>query len=83
MEAVPAAEGRKLAVQVAVPAVATGVRLQGLDVPKLPVAEPVRANATVPAGVDGEAFVSVTVAVQVEAWLTTTAASQMTAVVVE
>ena len=79
----PAAEGRKLAVQVAVPAVAPGVRLQGLDVPKLPVAEPVRANATVPAGVDGEAFESVTVAVQVEAWFTTTELSQETLVDVE
>jgi len=57
--------------------------LQGLDVPKLPVAEPVGVNATVPPGVDGEALVSLTVAVQVEAWFTTTELSQETLVDVE
>ena len=37
---------------------------------------------TVPIGVAGLAFVSVTVAVQVEGWLTTTGPSQVTVVVV-
>ena len=79
----PAPDGRKLPVQVAVPVVVPATRLQGLDVPKLPVAEPVDMNATVPRGVVGPALVSVTVTVQVAAWFTTTEASQTAAVVVE
>jgi len=83
MEAVPEAEGRKLVVQDDVVAVA-GASWHGLDEPNDPVAEPVLVNATVPAGDVGLlALVSVTVAVQTDAWLTTTGESQETVVVVE
>jgi len=80
--AVPAAVAVKLAVQVAVPAVPPADKLQGLVEPKEPLAEPVAWNDTVPRGVVGEESVSVTVAVQVETWLTTTGLLHDTLVVV-
>ena len=67
--------------QVAVPD--TPARVHGLEEPKDPVAEPVDVNATVPAGVVGEALMSVTVAVQTDAWFTTTIEMQDTVVVVK
>jgi hypothetical protein len=79
---VPAADGRKLAVQVAVPAIVPVERVQGLDVPKDPVAVPAGVKATVPRGVVGLPLVSVTVTVQVESWFTTTGVSQLRLVVV-
>jgi hypothetical protein len=82
--AVPeAVESRKLAgvEQVAVPAVVPATRVQGE--PVMLTATPVSVNATVPTGVVGLLEVSVTVALQVKAWFTTTAlALQVTAVVV-
>jgi len=45
------------------------------------VAVPVRVKVTVPVGAVGLASVSVTVAVHVEAWFTTTGVSQLTEVV--
>jgi hypothetical protein len=65
-DAAPVVDGVKLAVQVAVPAVAPAERLHGEPVNE-PVAVPDAENATVPVGVEGEAAISVTVAVQVEA----------------
>jgi hypothetical protein len=75
-ETEPVVDGRKDAVQVAVSVVVPGLKVQGLEVPKDPVAVPVVVNVTVPVGVVGLELVSVTVAVQTEAWFTTTAASQ-------
>ena len=55
-------------------------RVHGLGVPRLPVPDTI-ANSTVPAGVLAvPAAVSVTVAVQVEAWLMKTGVVQLTAV---
>ena len=55
-------------------------RVHGLGVPRLPVPVTI-ANSTVPAGVLAvPAAVSVTVAVQVEAWLMNTGVVQLTAV---
>ena len=75
--AVPEVVGRKVEVQVAdavVPA-----RVQVVNVPVTPVS----VNATVPVGVVAPvAEMSVTVTVQVEAWLATTGVVQLTAVVV-
>ncbi len=53
--------------------------------PRVPVAvlETARVKVTVPVGAVGPALVSVTVAVQVEAWFTTTVMSQETLVLVE
>ena len=51
--------------------------------PRVPVAEPVRVKVTVPVGTLGLPLVSVTVAVHVDSWLTTTGVSQETVVVVE
>ena len=51
--------------------------------PRVPVDVPERVKLTIPVGVVGLAFVSVTVPVQVEAWFTTTGVSQETVVVVE
>jgi hypothetical protein len=77
--AVPAAVAVKLAEQVAIP-VPPATRVQGLPVNE--PAGPVLVKLTVPVGVVGLAFVSVTVAVQEEAWLTTTGVEQATVVVV-
>ncbi len=82
MLAVPDADGVKVALQEATPVVAVAERVQVLEL-KDPVAVPVRAKVTVPPGVVGLPLVSVTVAVQVEAWFTTTVGSQETLVVVE
>ena len=79
---------------VSVPAGALGVNvtLQEADAPvplsvqlvELNDPVPVLVKPTVPVGVVGDAFVSVTVAVQVDAWLTATVLSeQLTVVVVE
>ena len=51
--------------------------------PRVPVAEPERVKVTVPVGTVGLALVSVTVAVQVDSWLTTTGVAQETVVVVK
>ena len=56
----------------------TSVQVVGVNEP----AGPVSVKLTVPVGVVGLAFVSVTVAVQDEAWFTTTGPAQETAVVV-
>jgi hypothetical protein len=69
----------KLAEHEAVPVVPV-TRVHGLPV-NAP-AGPVSVKVTVPVGVVGLAFVSVTVAVQDEAWLTTTGDEQVIVVVV-
>src|SRR5947209_16990459 len=80
MLAVPELEGVNVLVQVAVPAVVPAANVQVVKVPVTPVTakvtEPVGVT-TVPAVVE-----SVTVAVQVDPWLTTTGLAHVTAVVV-
>jgi hypothetical protein len=72
--AVPTAEGVNVTLQL------PETREHGLGVPRVPVPVTI-ANSTVPAGVLAvPAAVSVTVAVQVEAWLTKTGVVQLTAV---
>lgn len=82
-ETEPVVDGRKDDVHVAVSVVVPGLRVQGLEEPNDPVAVPVVVNATVPVGVVGLELVSVTVAVQGEAWFMTMAASQLTEILVE
>jgi hypothetical protein len=79
--AVPVADAVKLTPQLAEAPVP--LKLQGEPV-KEPVAVPVAVKATVPAGVIAvpAVEVSVTVAVQVEGWLTTTGLVHETAVLV-
>jgi hypothetical protein len=79
MSAVPVAVAVKVAEQLATP-VTPATRVHGLPVND--PAGPVSVKVTVPVGVVGEAFVSVTVAVHDEAWLTTTGVEQVTLVVV-
>ncbi len=79
MRAVPVAVAVNVAEQLAVP-VTPATRLHGLPVNE-PVG-PVSENVTVPVGVVGLALVSVTVAVQDEAWFTTTGLAHVTVVVV-
>ena len=77
--AVPVVEAVKVELQLAVPAAVPVDKVQFGKVP----ATPGTAKATEPVGVVGDAEVSVTVAVQVEAWSTTTTiGSQLTMVVV-
>ena len=75
----PATVERKVTLQVAVPG-NPGTRVQGLPLKDPPTS--VWLKRTVPAGVVGVVLVSVTVAVQVDAWLITMAASQLMEVVV-
>jgi len=83
MFAVPEALGVKLVWQLAVPRVVPGLRVQGEPV-KLP-ATPIAVNVIVPAGLttvpafDG---LSVTVAVHVDGWFTTTRLEHETTVMV-
>ncbi len=79
MSAVPVAVGVKLMEQVATP-VPPADRVQGLPVND--PAGPVSVKVTMPVGVVGLAFVSVTVAVHEEAWFTTTGLAQTTVVMV-
>src|SRR5437870_13472690 len=79
MLAVPAVDGVKVLVQVAVPAVVPAANVQVVKVPVTPAT----VKVTEPVGVlTGAGEVSVTVAVQVEPWLTTTGLVHVTAVVV-
>src|SRR5437016_2134883 len=79
MLAVPAVEAVNVLVHVAVPAVVPAANVQVVKVPVTPatvkVTEPVRLD-------EGRGEVSVTVAVQVDPWLTTTGLVHVTAVVV-
>jgi hypothetical protein len=80
--AVPVAVAVKLAGQVAVPTVALATRVQGEPV-KDPAAVPVRVKVTVPDGVVAPVVeVSLTVAVQLDAWFTSTVPVHATEVVV-
>ncbi len=76
--AVPVAEGVKGNMQLAVPTV-PGVRVQVPDELKVPVA-PEEERVTVPDGVSAVPAleVSITVALQLEAWFTTTGVPQVT-----
>ena len=78
----PAVDGRKVNVQVAVPAVVPATRLHDVNVPE---AVPVTVIAIVPVGVVAPlADVSTTVTVHVDAWLITTVEGlQLIDVVVE
>ena len=78
----PAVDGRKVNVQVAVPAVVPATRLHDVNVPE---AVPVTVIAIVPVGVVAPlADVSTTVTVHVDAWLMTTVVGlQLIDVVVE
>ena len=78
----PAVDGRKVNVQVAVPAVVPATRLHDVNVPE---AVPVTVIAIVPVGVVAPlADVSTTVTVHVDAWLMTTVEGlQLIDVVVE
>jgi len=80
MLAVPAVDGVKVEVHVAVPAVVPAANVQVVKVPVTPVT----VNVTEPVGVTTvpAVEVSVMVAVQVEPWLTTTGLVQDTAVLV-
>src|SRR5438445_8744539 len=79
MLAVPAVDCVKVLVHVAVPAVVPAASVQVVKVPVTPVT----AKVTEPVGVlTGAGEVSVTVAVQVDPWLTTTGLVHVTAVVV-
>ena len=79
MLAVPAVDGVKVLVHVAVPAVVPAANVQVVKVPVTPVT----VKVTEPVGVlTGVGETSVTVAVHVEPWLTTTGLVQVTAVVV-
>ena len=79
ISAVPVAVAVKLTEQVATP-VPPADRVQGLPVND--PAGPASVKLTVPVGVVGLAFVSVTVAVHEEAWFTTTGLAQTTVVMV-
>jgi len=79
MSAVPVAVGVKLMEQVATP-VPPADRVQGLPVND--PAGPVSVKVTMPVGVVGLAFVSVTVAAHEDAWFTTTGLAQTTVVMV-
>jgi len=77
--AVPALDGVKVLVHVAVPAVVPAANVQVVKVPVTPAT----VKVTEPVGVlTGVGETSVTVAVHVEPWLTTTGLVQVTAVVV-
>src|SRR5713101_5714833 len=78
MLAVPLAEGVKFTLQLATPSV-PGVRLQVPEELKLTVAVPEAAKLTLPAGVRAVPArgVSVTVAMQLEAWLMTMGVAQV------
>ena len=77
--AVPAVEAVNVLVHVAVPAVVPAANVQVVNVPVTPLT----VNVTEPVGVlTGATEVSVTVAVHVEPWLTTTGLVHVTAVVV-
>ena len=79
MLAVPAVDGVKVEVHVAVPAVVPAASVHVVNVP----ATPDTVNVTEPVGVlTGAGPVSVTVAVQVDPWLTCTGLTQVTLVVV-
>ena len=79
MVAVPAVEAVNVLVHVAVPAVVPAASVQVVKVPVTPVT----VKVTEPVGVlTGAGEVSVTVAVQVDPWLTTTGLVHVTAVVV-
>ena len=79
MVAVPAVEAVNVLVHVAVPAVVPAANVQVVKVPVTPAT----VKVTEPVGVlTGAGEVSVTVAVQVDPWLTTTGLVQLTAVVV-
>ena len=77
--AVPALDGVKVLVHVAVPAVVPAAKVHVVNVPVTPDT----VNVTEPVGVlTGATEVSVTVAVHVEPWLTNTGLVHVTAVVV-
>ena len=77
--AVPAVEAVNVLVHVAVPAVVPAANVQVVNVPVTPLT----VKVTEPVGVlTGAGEVSVTVAVQVDPWLTTTGLVHVTAVVV-
>ena len=79
MLAVPAVDGVKVEVHVAVPAVVPAASVHVVNVPVTPDT----VNVTEPVGVlTGAGPVSVTVAVQVDPWLTCTGLTQVTLVVV-
>ena len=78
MPAVPEEEGVNITVQVAVPTVVPAATVHVPDELRIPAAVPDAEKLTVPVGVLAAPDpVSVTVAVQVESWLTTTIASQL------
>ena len=68
MLAVPVVDAVNVVLQVAVPAVVPAAKLQVVNAPVTPLTE----RFTVPVGVVGEVEVSVTVAVQLVAWLIAT-----------
>ena len=79
MLAVPAVDGVKVEVHVAVPAVVPAASVHVVNVPVTPLT----VKVTEPVGVlTGAGPVSVTVAVQVDPWLTCTGLTQVTLVVV-
>ena len=79
MLAVPAVDGVKVEVHVAVPAVVPAASVHVVNVPVTPLT----VKVTEPVGVlTGATEVSVTVAVHVDPWLTTTGLVHVTAVVV-
>src|SRR5438445_11903652 len=79
MLAVPVVEGVNVVLQVAVPAVVPAAKVQVVNVPVTPLT----VQVTEPVGVlTGAGEVSVTVAVQIYPWLTTTGLVHLTAVVV-
>jgi len=79
MLAVPALDGVNVLVHVAVPAVVPAAKVHVVNVPVTPDT----VNVTEPVGVlTGAGPVSVTVAVHVDPWLTTTGLVHVTAVVV-
>jgi len=78
MLAVPAVDGVKVEVHVAVPAVAPAASVQVVKVPVTPET----AKVTDPVGVDTGAVWSATVALHVEPWLTTTGLAHVMVVVV-
>src|SRR5438445_301194 len=79
MVAVPAVDAVKVLVHVAVPAVVPAANVHVVNVPVTPLT----VNVTDPVGVlTGATEVSVTVAVHVDPWFTTTGLVQVTAVVV-
>ena len=80
MSAMPAVDGRNVTWQEALSA-AELERLQPLEL-RDPVAEPEYAKLTIPVGGMGPVLVSMTIAVQEEAWFTNTSISQETVVMV-